>query len=351
MTPDRDLPGLHLQQVPSAPGRQLSRVATRETVQYLLALAHDGHHQQAVALVTDLMAYGLPAREVLSAMLLPVLHEVGDLWHANLVDVAAQQRVSVACDQILESVAWPPAPSPADLRGLVLLAAPPDEEHLLGARLATGWLVDDGWTAVDLGAVTAADLAANEDALAEAAALVVHAARVALLPGLLPLLEVAAAVGVGVVAAGPGFGPSGDWCDALGIASWAATHAELSSAVLHCSAPRIAVTAAGLDAVASLDARQAALVTGSSFAVDNTEHHPDASGPLHPVTFTLDALRPALLFAEPAILGAEVQWYRAFLASRDQPIDRYRAVLERLQRELADIPGCASTIESALTVT
>jgi methanogenic corrinoid protein MtbC1 len=326
-------------------------VVTPEVLQNVLRLALAGNGDQVQAVVRDLLRHDLPEAQILSALLVPALREVGDLWHANLIDVDAQQRVSAVFEYVLGDL-WRTQDSARD-RDVVVIAAPLGERHTFCAQVAAMCLDAEGWEVVDLGGdVGATDLSSALDfASASAqrvAAVVVHTARSALLPSALDLVEVARDRGVGVASGGRGFGQQGRWSGRLGIGSWAPTVRGICD-VLATASPvpgESVVTTASREAASQVAARRDDLVVSCDpWTTALTAH---AVGDIAPAAFFADALASSVQFAEVEIMVDAAEWYRGFLVSRDSPVQPAREVLDVIANAFADVPHCNEPVAHAL---
>lgn len=334
------------------PGRRLHRVVAPEVLQNILRLALADRGSQALAVVRDLLRHDLPAHQVLSAVIVPVLRDVGDLWHANLIDVEAQQTASAVLERVL-SESCPNDTSPPGDGDWVVIAAPLLEQHTFCAQVAAMCLRANGWNVLDLGGgVRAADLGVALDAAGaraqRVAAVVVHTARPACLPGVFDLVEVARDRGVGVAAGGRGFGKEGQWSQHLGIGAWVAAVGAVGDSLsstrpvpgesVVTEASRIAASrvAAQRDVLAAAPGPWSAALPAA------------AVGDIAPTAFLADALASSVQFAEAEIMVDAVKWYRGFLASRGSPVQAVREVLDELAAVFTDEPYCAEPVAQAL---
>ncbi len=337
--------------IPAVSGRRLNRVVTPEVLQNVLRLALAGNGDQVQAVVRDLLRHDLPDAQILSALFVPVLREVGDLWHANLIDVDAQQRVSAVFEHVLGET-WRPQGS-ASGHDVVVIAAPLCERHTFCAQVAAMCLDAQGWDVVDLGGdVSATDLSSALDFAASAAqavaAVVVHTSRPALLSGAFDLVEVARERGLAVAAGGRGFGKDGRWARWLGIGSWVSTVGGIGEVLATASAVpgESVVTSASREAASQVAARRDELVV--SCGPLSAALPASAVGDIAPAAFFADALTSSVQFAEVEIMVDAADWYRGFLVSRDSPVQPAREVLDVIANAFTDVPHCDEPVAHAL---
>lgn len=331
---------------PSSSSRRLRAIVTPESIRFARELALTGNFDQGLALAREKAQYDVPLIDVLVAMYLPVLREVGDLWHFNAIAHQDQAVASRVCDHVLDHVWQPSAPSAAPL-GTVIVAAPEGEEHTFAGRLATLSLMAEGWAAIDLGAdVRAADLEAACAAVTDLQGIVVHAAATSSLPSALQLVDVATQHGVGALVGGRGFGERGRYGAVLGAAAWGEHPGRTLGACLSPLATNgVGPLTAARRASAEVSARAAAdAEVGRSFT-----HRlpPDAVGPLEPVRFLAADLAAAVLVGSPEIMIDAVTWYRHFLATRGAADDVLAEVLDLVGAMMADVAECEDALAAA----
>ncbi len=100
-----------------------------------IVLAAESMNQQRVSQVLDRSLATLPPLEVFDQLMMPVLVEVGERWHAGTLTIAQEHLVSHAIRQRLLSLILG---APQESRRHVLCACFPEEDHelgLLGAAL------------------------------------------------------------------------------------------------------------------------------------------------------------------------------------------------------------------------
>jgi methanogenic corrinoid protein MtbC1 len=339
---------------PSSSSRRLRAIVTPESIRFARELALTGNFDQGLALAREKAQYDLPLIDVLVAMYLPVLREVGDLWHFNAIAHQDQAVASRVCDHVLDHVLDDvrPSPKPPEVRhGTVIVAAPEGEEHTFAGRLAALALMAEGWSVVDLGAdVRAADLEAACAALTDLRGIVVHAAATSILPSALQLIDVATHHGVGVLVGGRGFGERGRYGALLGAAAWG----EHPGRTLGASLSTVAVSGVGpltpaRDASAEVSARAAAHAAAGSCPF--TDRLPsDAVGPLEPVRFLTADLAAAVLVDSPEIMADAVAWYGHFLATRGCAGPVLAEALDAVCATMADVGECRDALAAARAV-
>jgi methanogenic corrinoid protein MtbC1 len=128
-------------------------------VKRFVELLRKGEKAQAAAFVEEVFA-GTRSRVALFADLIhPAQYEIGDLWYRGEIGIADEHRATAMVEEI--TLALPPTPAQGGLpRGRCVLAGVDSEQHVVGLRLLSAALEDDGWTVTMLGGRTpAADLA------------------------------------------------------------------------------------------------------------------------------------------------------------------------------------------------
>ncbi|QOY88899.1 MerR family transcriptional regulator [Paludibaculum fermentans] len=103
---------------------------------------------QANALLGRLAAL-LPARELLTHVVLPLMREVGDRWHAGTLSIAQEHMVSSSLRNLLGGLMRLNTPSAPQAR--ILFATPSGEMHEFGILAAAMLAASSGFEAVYLG--------------------------------------------------------------------------------------------------------------------------------------------------------------------------------------------------------
>ncbi|MEO5510953.1 MAG: MerR family transcriptional regulator [Longimicrobiales bacterium] len=118
------------------------------------------HRDRAIAAARDLdgpALYAVLSRSVLSLgvlqfleqVLVPVIEELGQEWHAGRVGIAREHTASVTIEQLLAWLIRELGTAPGAPR--MLMATPSGERHALGSMIAAAAAVHDEWLVTWLG--------------------------------------------------------------------------------------------------------------------------------------------------------------------------------------------------------
>jgi MerR family transcriptional regulator, light-induced transcriptional regulator len=173
---DEDVERLRLLRHVTEAGRGISQVAQLPLSELAELAAEDRHGQEAAgqredrgsavleacleaaermdtaALNRSLMraAVSLRPGEFLGDVLIPLLHEVGDRWHAGRLGPAQEHAVS---ETVRRALWWVMEAYAEEEAGPVLIATTPEgEQHELGVMAASVVALEEGWRVVYLGA-------------------------------------------------------------------------------------------------------------------------------------------------------------------------------------------------------
>jgi len=130
-----------------------------------------GQIQEALRAIRNLDASDLDAVLVRAALrlgsavfleqvALPLLREVGDLWHANELGIANEHVATSATQRVLGWMLWSATPNREG--PVIVVATPLGQRHEIGALVCAAVAAEEGWRVVYLGA----DLPAEEIARA-----------------------------------------------------------------------------------------------------------------------------------------------------------------------------------------
>jgi len=114
-------------------------------------LARDG--TRARAIVESALAAGASVPDIYVGILQPCLYEVGHRWACDEVSVAGEHFATVLAESIVGALGPRIRERPRDGR-LAVVAATPEERHVVGLRMVSDLLQGDGWEVLDLGAAT-----------------------------------------------------------------------------------------------------------------------------------------------------------------------------------------------------
>lgn len=128
-------------------------------VRRFVELLREGDKAKVAAYVEEVFSQ-TGSRLVLFADLIhPAQYEIGDLWYRGEIGIADEHRATAIVEEVTQAL--PPTPAQGrSPRGKCVLAAVGSEQHVVGLRLLSAALEDDGWTVTMLGGRTpATDLA------------------------------------------------------------------------------------------------------------------------------------------------------------------------------------------------
>lgn len=147
---------------PSAPAEQVSSPddPLDELAGAYLTVVREGDARRAMDVVTAAIRENrLSVPDALDGVLTRALREIGNLWHANELNIAEEHFASQTTGRLLEQLLLL-APDPTPLDRTVLLTMVEGDAHDLGLRIVAGLFELDGWRTICLGANTpASDLA------------------------------------------------------------------------------------------------------------------------------------------------------------------------------------------------
>ncbi len=125
-------------------------MALPETAPFTEDLAA-GRQGACRATVAEVLARGVPVRQVYRDLFEAALHEIGRRWERGQVSVAVEHRATAIVEELL-ALAYPSALARArgDRRAVVSCAA--DEFHQVGGRIVADTLEHLGWQVDFLGA-------------------------------------------------------------------------------------------------------------------------------------------------------------------------------------------------------
>ncbi len=121
----------------------------RDAIDTYLQLALRGDQRRAVRSAVDLLLNGLSASVVITELLAPAQHEVGERWHRGELSSAEEHLVTGVSQASLEAVGA--ASSRPRGTGLVLVACAEGDWHALAAHMFAELLCEAGWQVLRLG--------------------------------------------------------------------------------------------------------------------------------------------------------------------------------------------------------
>jgi methanogenic corrinoid protein MtbC1 len=116
--------------------------------------ARDPHHARAV--VEQAVAGGLPAADVYTDVLAPVLHDVGHRWALEEINVAHEHFVTGVVQGLMPLIAAQGRREPSGGR-LAVVAGTPGELHGIALQMVADLLEREGWEVLALGPSTPAE--------------------------------------------------------------------------------------------------------------------------------------------------------------------------------------------------
>lgn len=115
-----------------------------------LAAILDGDRRAAIGALTDAMDHGLPARDALLHVMIPVSREIGRMWHLGEIAIAEEHFTTATAQLLMGVIRERLTMRPANGRA-VLIASVPGNKHELAGRIAGLLLESAGWRVIDLG--------------------------------------------------------------------------------------------------------------------------------------------------------------------------------------------------------
>ncbi len=134
-------------------GSDRSPVAAGERAPWgerLESLLVSGDAQGAWAVVEKAMASGMGLDSIYLNVLTPALVGIGERWSVGDVDVAVEHRASGIAMRIIGQIG-PKFIRRGRSRGVIIVAAPPGEQHVLPLAMLSDLLRLEGWEVADLG--------------------------------------------------------------------------------------------------------------------------------------------------------------------------------------------------------
>ena len=131
----------------SPAGRRLPIEERRSRLRARL-LAGDG--PGAWAIVEDALRASVDSADVLTEMILPIMHDIGEDWHGGTVTIA-QEHTATAVARRLVARLGPVDARRGRRRGAVVLGAVSRDHHDLGVAVLANLLRGEGYEARDLG--------------------------------------------------------------------------------------------------------------------------------------------------------------------------------------------------------
>lgn len=329
--------------VPKFPDRFSARAPDlSQQVGQFMDLARTGRGAQAVRLVLDLIDSGTPAAIVITDVLAPAQHLMGERWFENELSVADEHLASGAVESSLYAISSAePAP---EGRGSVLVASAEGDWHSLAALMIADLLQTEGFAVVCLGASTPAEQITRFlqrhrfDALAVSCNLPIFFA------GVTRVADAAHQQGVPVLVGGRAFLGAPERAHLLGGDKYAETAADAAKVLdmWRESPPRFRTESAEIRNDVALLESDAAELARDSFGAFVDRIPPMASYPPHQLDCAVEDLEYIVRFVAAAQLVNDqsvftefLDWLVQLLRARSMPKAAVIAGLEALQPRLA----------------
>lgn len=323
------------------------RVALRqETTDRYLELIGAGDEPGSVELVLKLLADGVPAEPVLLDVVATAQARVGQLWAEDLWSVAREHAATAISERVVAAVAARSATRPH--RGRVIVTCTDGEWHALPVRIAGEILRLRGWRVDFLGAsVPGTHLVAHlHQTDADTVALS------CMLPTRLPHAHTAIAacqaVGVPVIAGGPGFGVDGRHARLLGADAWApradAAADRLAADDWPPPVPGNRTQHLPGEEYGLLVARRAALIDAATRRLVDASpplagyDNPQRESTMEDLAQIIDFLAAALYVDDVTVLTDFAGWMTRLLAARGVPATALTTGFEIYRELLPDYP-------------
>lgn len=133
---------------PEPPTPSTSRRDWPHLADRVFGLLEAGDERAVSDLVTKLHRQDDTILPIISEVLVPALHRIGDEWRAGRLSIAEEHRASAIVERVLAGVDRRSAGRP---RGTVVVASPSGELHSLPTAMAAAALREDGWRVELLG--------------------------------------------------------------------------------------------------------------------------------------------------------------------------------------------------------
>jgi excisionase family DNA binding protein len=115
-----------------------------------------GDESGAWGVVDAAMAAGAPPEAVLTELLAPALHRIGERWAAGAIEIADEHRASAVANRLISRLG-PHFVRPGRRRGTVVLGSVAGDRHSLPTAIMGDLLRGAGFDVLDLGADTPAE--------------------------------------------------------------------------------------------------------------------------------------------------------------------------------------------------
>ncbi|MGC0418557.1 cobalamin B12-binding domain-containing protein [Embleya sp. AB8] len=318
-----------------------------------LFLVHLGRADEveALTLVRNLLAKGVPGEQVLTDLVLPALRVVGERWATGEWTVAREHAASHVTGRVVHLVA-DATPRPARSATRIVVCCAQGDWHGLASTILAALLrlrgIDTMVLPPGTGAGELARVLPDSGATSVALSCTVSTA----LPGARAMVEVARRVGVPVLVGGPGFGPDGRWARVVGANGWAADAEQAAGTLTGPDWPAVSTPAPRLrhlpdaahDGVGLL---RAPLVAAGMAALVPIEGERSDTTMRDGLVTAVDALAVSLFLDDHTLFVDFTRWFAEVLAHRRVPTEALAAAYRAFAARLAHVPRATEALTAA----
>ncbi|WP_026455071.1 cobalamin B12-binding domain-containing protein [Saccharomonospora iraqiensis] len=320
-----------------------------------------GDTAKATAMAEQVLDEGTDPVAVLSGLLAPIQHRIGERWQRGEWSVAQEHIATGVSVAVTECVAqrvrrWYPV-----TRGRIVVGCPEREWHALPALMVGTALRRQGWEVTYLGAATPAERLSSYLQKLDPVAVAVSTSLAGGLPHARRFIEAATTVGVPVIAGGAAFGPDDARARALGATAWAASPQEAFALLEHLPTtvdPVEPLPAEPLAEQRALELTHHRLVERvvqrwrpdavevPSGSPGGTDVESDLASVLHDcVEQPLRTLQGALITGDDRLVREVADWARTVLVERQINDGAFADLGAELAAVLDDLPRARSLLE------
>jgi methanogenic corrinoid protein MtbC1 len=320
-----------------------------DAVDHYLELALAGEEGRAIRFVLDLLDNGTGIPTLITELLGPAQHELGQRWHRRELSTADEHLVSGVSQATLGALASSgPAPEP---RGLVLVVCAEGDWHSLAAGMFAELLRNAGRGVMYLGASTPAEDVATFIERHHPDALAVSCNLALTYLGTTRLVNAAHGVGVPVLAGGRAL--NARRAAALGADGWAPDGIlaiqilddwQVSAPHVTRSPVQLSQPARDLEGRANIIAEQAFADLHERLLFMTAYDDRQRARTLEDLVYIVRFLAAARLVDDPEVFTTFLTWLRALLVARGVPASALTAGLESLAPHVHPVDDQASQL-------
>jgi methanogenic corrinoid protein MtbC1 len=311
-----------------------------------LDLIGAGDEGGAVALVNRLLDDGAPAERVLLDVISAAQARVGQLWADNQWSVAREHAATAISERAVAAVAARAGTRP--YRGRLTVACVDGEWHALPGRILAEVLRLRGWRVDYLGANVPGPHLVTHLHQTDADAVALSCMLPTRLPRAHATIAACRAVGVPVIAGGPGFGPDGRHARLLGADTWAASADAAANDLASGDWPPPTAPDPGIHYASEeyhrlvrrrpelIDASWHRLASAYPPVADYDQQQREST--LDDLGHIVDFLAAALYVGDPRVFTDFAAWTTQVLAARDVPGVAVTTGMDILHELLGDQP-------------